>query len=53
MNFISELLVTVAIPTIQLTFLLLLIVVFSYFVVYKKVCKGGKNLQYNKLYYLY
>ncbi|MED0964040.1 VanZ family protein [Bacillus paramycoides] len=43
MNFISELLVTVAIPTIQLTFLLLLIFVFSYFVVYKKVCKGGKK----------
>ncbi|MED0989398.1 VanZ family protein [Bacillus nitratireducens] len=43
MNFISELFVTVAIPTIQLTFLLLLIVVFSYFVVYKKVCKGGKK----------
>ncbi|EJS07744.1 VanZ family protein [Bacillus sp. MYb56] len=41
MNFISELLVTFAIPTIQLTFLLLLIFVFSYFLVYKKVCKGG------------
>lgn len=43
MNFISELLVTVVIPTIQLTFLLLLIFVFSYLVVYKKVCKGGKK----------
>ncbi|PEA24350.1 VanZ family protein, partial [Bacillus cereus] len=43
MNFISELFVTVAIPTIKLTFLLLFIVVFSYFVIYKKVCKGGKK----------
>ncbi|PGC62593.1 VanZ family protein [Bacillus toyonensis] len=43
MNIISELFVSFAIPTIQLTFLILLILIFSYFVVYKKVCKGEKK----------
>ncbi|EOP49215.1 hypothetical protein IKQ_05253 [Bacillus cereus VDM053] len=44
MNFIFDLIVSYAIPTMLLTFLLLLVFIFSYFVVYKKICKGEKKL---------
>ncbi|PGB21728.1 VanZ family protein, partial [Bacillus toyonensis] len=44
MNFIFDLIASYAIPTILLTFLLLLVFVISYFVVYKKICKGEKKL---------
>ncbi|MEC3022126.1 VanZ family protein, partial [Bacillus cereus] len=44
MNFIFNLIASYAIPTILLAFLLLLIFVFSYFVVYKKIYKGEKKL---------
>ncbi|PQQ52382.1 VanZ family protein [Bacillus thuringiensis] len=44
MNIIFNIIASYAIPTILLTFLLLLIFVFSYFVVYKKICKREKKL---------
>ncbi|MGE7891057.1 VanZ family protein [Bacillus cereus] len=44
MNFIFDLIASYAIPAILLTFLLLLVFVLSYFVVYKKICKGEKKL---------
>ncbi|PGK63427.1 VanZ family protein, partial [Bacillus thuringiensis] len=39
MNIIFNLIASYAIPTILLTLLLLFVFVFSYFVVYKKICK--------------
>ncbi|PEA24342.1 VanZ family protein, partial [Bacillus cereus] len=44
MNIIFSLIASYAIPMILLTFLLLLVFVFSYFVVYKKICKREKKL---------